>query len=562
MPKFDWSKVFLIIVVGIIAYLVLGPVVLLIIGSFTHGRPGDFSSFSLNNYVQAYDFRILELLFNSIVFATGSVVIGLSIAIIFAWLIERTNTPLRNLAYAMVISPMAIPGMLLSIAWVLLLGPNIGLFNQFLMKILGLKENPFNVFSLYGMIFVEGLKLVPTTFLLIAGAFRSMDPALEEAAAVAGANTCTITRKITLRVLMPSILVAGIYVFMTAIESFEIPGVLGIPARIFVFSSRIYFVTHGGPIPEYGVANALSMAYLSLSALLIWFYQRMTRQTERFVTITGKAYRPRLIDLGRWRYLALTFFIAYFLFAVLLPVCILIWSSLLPFYQAPSKAATHLLSLRVYKEILRSFEVQSAIKNTLILMVESAIIITGLATIIAWVVVRSKFKGRKVLDILTFLPHAMPSIIIGLALIYVYLTFDFIPIYATSWILLVAFVTRYMAFSSRTMNAGMLQIHKELEEAAQVSGVSWGKIFLKIIIPLLLPTMVGVAIWVVAHAMRELSMVLMLNSPGNTVLSVLIWTYWDGGNMSQTCALGVLLILGVMILTFTGRAIGNRFGIR
>jgi iron(III) transport system permease protein len=563
MFKFDWSKVFLILIIGLVSYLVLGPLVLLIAGSFTSGRPGDFSSFTLDHYVEAYcNPKTLEFFLNSLAFATGSMFIGLSVAILFAWLIERTNTPLRNIAYVLVISPVAIPGMLLSIAWIFLLGPRIGIFNHILMKIFGLHHAPFNIFSLYGMIFVEGLRLVPTTFLFLVGAFRSMDPALEEAAYTSGANTVTVTCRITLKVLMPSILVAGIYIFMTAIEAFEIPGILGIPSRIFVLSSRIYFATHSGGIPEYGIANSLAITYLALSIFLIWIYQRKTKHAERFATITGKAYRPKLIDLGRWRYLGLTFFIVYFVLTVLFPMAILFWASLLPFYQVPSKEALSFLSLKAYQEILNNFQIQTAVKNTLLLTVQSAFIITVLAIIVAWVVVRSKYIGRRFLDILTFLPHAIPSIVIGLALTYVYLTLKFIPIYATSWILLVALVTKYIAFSTRALNAAIIQINTELEEAAKVSGASLGKILLKIIMPLLLPTIIGVAIWVVVHAMREVSMCLMLNSPGNTVLAVLIWVYWDGGNHAIACALGVLLVLAVIFLTVIGRVLGTRYAIR
>lgn len=560
MARYDWQKLLLIAIVGFVAYLVLAPLILLLVGSFTPGRPGDYSSFSLANYILAYsDPRLPELFLNSFVFAAGSVLVALPISILFAWLIGRTNTPMRNLAYAMVIAPMAIPGLLVSVAWVLILSPNIGIVNQTLMKIFGFEQPPFNIFTIWGMIFVSGLTLVPTTFLILIGAFRSMDPAMEEAASVAGAGPITIARRITLKLMMPAILVAGIYIFMTAIEAFEIPGVIGIPARIFVFSSRIYYAVHGAARPNYGLANALAITYLALSCLLIWIYQRMTKQADKFATVSGKAYRPRLIDLGKWKYLGTAFFFLYFFLAVLLPILILIWGSLIPFYQAPSREALALISPRVYTAILGSHDVRIALQNTLTLMVAAALIIAVLATVMAWVIVRSRFWGRRLLDILTFLPHAMPSIVIGLALIYVYLTLDFIPIYATPWILLVAFVTRYIAFGTRTMNAGILQLHKELEEAAQVSGASWGRILFKIIIPLLLPTMVGVAIWVAAHVMRELSMALMLNSPGNMMISPVIWVYWDNGNTPETCALGVMLIFALLVITFIGRKVSNRY---
>jgi iron(III) transport system permease protein len=561
---FSWPGVSSLLTPGLVAlvvYLVAVPLGLLIIGGFTRGAPGDFSRLTFANYVRSYgSAALIELFYNSFVFAAGSVLLALPVAVMFAWLIERTNTPLRAVAYALVIAPVAMPGMLLSMSWVLLLSPNVGIINRATMFVLGLESAPFNIYSLGGMIFTEGLRLVPTTFLLLVGAFRAMDPSLEEAALVSGAPKFITTLRITLPIMFPAVLTAAIYVFMTAIESFEIPGVLGLRNGILVFSSRIYYATtstYGGGA-NYGEASALSSTYLVISVLLIYLYQRSTRHSERFATVTGKGYRPRLNDLGIWKYAALCFFLFYFCLAVLFPILIMFWASLIPFYQAPSQEALSVVSFSSYGDLWNDSEVAKAVKNTFWLMFGSATATTLLAAAVAWVVLRSKFPGRRLLDILTFLPHAVPSVVLALALIYVYLTFDFIPIYGTSLIILVGFVTNYLPFSTRTLSASIIQIHKELEEAGRVSGASPVTVFRKIIIPLLLPAMAGVAIWVAVHAMRELSMALMLNSSSNNVISFLIWSHWEAGDLRHASALGVVLILIMLVMTFSGRYLATR----
>jgi iron(III) transport system permease protein len=547
--------------VGLVVYLVAIPLGLLIVGGFSRGTPGDFTQLTFANYIKSYGSPALfELFYNTFVFATGSVLLALPVAVIFAWLIERTNTPWRNVAYAFVIAPVAMPGMLLSMSWVLLMSPNVGVINRTLMFVFGLETAPFNIYSLGGMIFTEGLRLVPTTFLLLVGAFRAMDPSLEEAALVSGANKLVTTLRVTLRILLPAILTATIYIFMTAIESFEIPGVLGLRNGILVFSSKIYYATtssYGGGA-NYGEASALSSTYLVISILLIYLYQRSTRRSERFATVTGKGYRPRLMDLGMWKYVALFFFVLYFCLAVLFPILIMFWASLIPFYQAPSFEALSVVSFSSYRDLLSDAEVAKAVRNTAWLMLESAGVTTLLATTIAWVVLRAKFPGRRLLDVLTFLPHAVPSVVLALALVYVYLTFDFIPIYGTSLIILVAFVTKYLPFSMRTLSAGIIQIHKELEEAARVSGALPTTVLRKIVIPLLLPTMAGVAIWVAVHAMRELSMALMLNSTSNNVISFLVWSHWEAGELRHAATLGVVLIAIMLLMAFIGRYLATR----
>jgi iron(III) transport system permease protein len=291
----------------------------------------------------------------------------LSFGVIFAWLLERTNVPCKEALYALMPVPVAVPGVLFSIGWVLLLSPQIGVINGLLRWLFDLEEAPINVYSLAGMIFLEGLHLVPVTFLMMAGAFRRMDPVLEEASAVAGGDMLRTLCSVTLKVLLPSILAAYIYVLISAMESFEIPGVIGLRAGIHVMALRIYLAASQPPT-DYGLVSTYSVLLLGISALLIYFYGKILNRAERYVTITGKAYRPKVIDLGNWKYAALGVFAGYFLLTVVLPFLILLWASLLPFYQVPSMAALARLTWENYHAVWDIPKVGLAFRNSVLMI--------------------------------------------------------------------------------------------------------------------------------------------------------------------------------------------------
>ena len=555
---------FFIFVVAVLLWLILFPLGQMIVSSFRSGHPIAPGPFTFDNYRVAYTNPLTyKMILNTLWFAGAGTAITVTIALLFAWLLERTNLPLRNLCWSLLLVPMAMPGLLFSIAYVFLLTPRSGVVNILLRGLLAhlgvdLTEGPINIYSLGGMIFLDGIRGVTTVFLIVVGAFRMMDPALEEASWAAGAKNMATLRRITLPVLKPAILAAIIYEFTSSMESFEAPLVVGLPGGVYVYSTMIYISTRE-PIPNFGLGAAFAGSYFLVAIFLSYLYQRaVLAQTERFATVTGKGYRPRVIDLGAWRYPALALFVIYFFFTVLLPLGVLIWTSLLPSYRPPSAEALSLLSWNNYRLVLSAPGVWRAAWNTILITVVTATATVALSFCISWLVVRSRIRGRFALDALTFASHAIPGIVVALSFILLYLQppFRYLGIYGTVWIVSIALVTQYLAFGSRTTNAAITQIHKELEEAGEASGASRARILWQITLPLIRPAFVAAWIWVAAHAVRAFSIPLLLSSRENRTMAVMLWQYWDeDSNQAAAAALGVLLILFLTIFTFFGRAL-------
>jgi iron(III) transport system permease protein len=540
--------------VALVAYLTVVPLALMLWFSVSSTGPGEAAgAFTLANYAEAYlNPANLPLLTNTLLFTVGSSAFGLVLGLGFAWLVERTNTPLRNFAYVVVPLTAATPGILFAIAWVLLLSPRIGVFNAIVRAVFGLELPPFDPYSLNWMIVVEGVRITPTVFLMLVGLLRGMDPALEEAAATSGAHPVNTFFRVTLPVLLPGIAGALIYVGTSLMGSFEIPAVLGMPVGVNVVSTRIWQATQRLP-RDFGLAASLASGFGLIALLAIWQYQRVLRVQQQYVTVTGKGYRPRMVNLGRWRYVGSVAISVYFVLAILAPLLILGWASLLPFYQAPSMQALRSVTLSGYTRLFTQPWFGDAVRNTAIITLLVPTVTILLSAVSSWIIVRSRFAGRKLLDALAFLPHTMPGIILAVAILWLYLTVDVPPIYGTVWIILVALSTQYLAFGTRTTNGALYQLHQELEEAAALSGASWLSTFRRITIPLLLPSLVSGWIWIAIHAMRELSVALMLSSPDSRILPVLIWDFWQNGEIDLAAASGVLLTLLVAALMVIGR---------
>ena len=542
-------------------WLIVVPLVMLLVFSFRLGTPWHPGAFTVQHYLTAYsDPQVYLMFFNTAVLAAASTTLALAIAVFFAFLTERTDTPFRNVAWGLMLIPMAVPGILFAISWVFLLSPRIGLINIWLRSLLALfgvevTEGPFNIYSLWGMIFLEGIRGVTTIFLIVVGAFRAMDPSLEDAARISGASNRTSFFRIFIPLLTPTLFAAAMYSFMTHLEALEIPIIIGFPAGIYVFPTYIYFAAQRFMPPQYGLSAALGASFLLVSILLVYGYRRVVGQAGRFATITGKGYRPRLIALGKWRYPAFGAFVLYFALTIAAPMLILLWRSLVRFYVMPSWSALGQVTLKNYWEVFAEEQIFPALMNTIIVGLATATLTMTLCLVTAWVIVRSKFKGRALLDGLTFLPHAIPGVTIGIALIYLYLNppLNALPLYGTIWIIVLGLTVGYTAFGSRAMNSAVTQIHSELEEAGKVSGASWATIMRRIILPLLLPAFVSGWIWIAAHSLRSFSVPLILSSKNSIVLSVVMWDLWNNGRAGPTAALGVLLIFGLAILTISGR---------
>jgi iron(III) transport system permease protein len=544
-----------------VAAVVGVPLVFLILGSFSNAQlPTDLSlsNLGIGNYVEVWSDPDTWLLFvNTAIYVFGATAIGLVIAASLAWLVERSNIPGKTWIYAGVPMTLAMPGMLQAMAYVLLLSPRIGLINKGL-EVIGL--GPIDVYSIGGMIFVEGLRLVPTAFLMLVPLLRSMDPSLEEAAAMSGADARSTLHNVTLKLMLPGLIAVAIYQLMSALEVFEVPGILGMPADIFVFSTKVYAIQHSSLLlPTYGQANALAMVYVVVAVATTWAYAKVIAQQERFTIVTGKGYRPRVTDLGRWRWPAVGFVSLFLLFSIVLPFLVFLYVSLLPFIQIPSLETLHGLTFQHYIKAASDKYLGIALWNTLLVVVATSTATVVVSFLISLVVVRSKFWGRRILDQLAFMPHAIPGIVFGLAFLWVFLALGkyVVDIYGSIWSIAIAFTVSYIAYGTRAMNAAILQVHKDLEEAAQVSGAPQWRTIWRIFFPILKPTVVGVWVWAMLHAVRAAAMPLILyEGPNNQLLSVLIWNLWDQGGMQEVGAIGVVIVIVLMLITVLMRRVG------
>jgi iron(III) transport system permease protein len=565
--QFSTRSAVLILTTGIISYLVLVPLIMLLYASVKSTEdklPFESTATTLANYVAVFTSpATLPIFFDTFIFTVGSLAVGLPAAILLAWLLERTAIPARAWVANLILVPMTIPSLLSAIAWIQLLDPRIGLVNVIFRGITDSSGDtgPFDIYTLTGMCFVQGLRLVPSAYLMIAASFRAMDPSLEEQSAMAGQNVARTTLRVTLPIMRPALLAALIYFIIVVIESFDIPGLLGFTARIRVLSTAIYWATHSEVgLPDYGLASALGAIILVAALVLMWIYRRLTLHQERFATVTGKGYRPRQINLGPWKAPAALFCWVYIFVAVVLPFAMLLWTSIQPFYAPPSAESLRRATLEGYVNIWQDGSVIRAVSNTLVLALVTSLATILLAFLVSWFVVRQRQTGASMANYLatvSFLPQCVPSIVIGLALIFVYVRFP-IPIYGTLWIIALAMTTRYLAFSSRATTASLIQVHGELEEASQMAGASWSRTLRRITMPLLAPAMINVFLWVAVHAMQELSMALMLYTPDTVVISTMIWSMWQNGRTADAAVLGVVLILLSALLLLGAQAIASR----
>ena len=561
VPRFDSKWLLIGVPVALVVWLALVPLVFLLWQSFlTPQTAAAPAQYTLENFRTAYlSGDNARLFFNSLQFAVGAAVLSLVVGTGLAWMNERTNTPFKTLFFALAIIPLVIPGILFTVAWIMLASPKIGVINLVLQTLFDTDAVIVNIYTMAGMIWVDGLHYSPMAFLLMTAAFRSMDPSLEEQAAMSGASVPQIARRITLRLAWPAALGSLLILFVRAIESFEVPALLGLPVGIHVYTSSIYQAIHQYP-SQIGLAAAYAVTLLLLTSLGIYVQSRLSSQGGRFATVTGKGFRPRTIDLGRWRYVTAAIFILYFVVIVLLPFLVLVWSSLQQFYSAPSWAALSRLSLDSYRAVLDYPRFADIVWNSLVLAIGSATIVMLVSAVISWIVVRTKIPGRWMLDNLASLPLVFPGLVLGLAIMICYLYLD-IGVYGTLWIMLIAYVTRFLPYGMRYNSASMLQIHKELEESAAMSGASWGMTFRRVVLPLLKPGLLAGWIYVMIVSIRELSSSILLYSPGTEVVSIMIWELWQNGQYVELSALGVMLIVALFCLVLLAQLAGKRFGI-
>ena len=515
--------------------------------------------FTLENYAIYFNAETLRLFGNSMAFGLGSAAVAFVSGTFLAWVNARTNTPFKTLFFALSLIPLVIPAILFTVSWILLASPKIGLINLALRELFATDAVFVDIYSMAGMIFTDGMHQSPLAFLLMTAAFRATDPALEESALMCGATVFQIVRRVTFKLVWPAALGTLLILFVRAVESFEVPALLGLPVGIEVYTSAIYRAVQSYP-SEVGLASAYAVALLLIASVCMYAQSRVAADTGKYATVTGKGFHPRVMNIGRWRYLTAAMFITYLLVVIALPFLVLVWCSLQKFYSAPSLSAVRNLTFDAYRAVFDYPNIGAVVWNTAVLAAAAATIVMLMTAVVAWIEVRTKLPGRWVLEALTSLPLVFPGLVLGLAIMICYLRIG-AGIYGTLWIMLIAYVTRFMPYGMRYSATSMLSLHGELEEFAAMSGASWRKTFRRIVLPLLAPGLVAGWIYIVIVSVRELSGSILLYSAGSEVVSIMIWEYWQNGQYVELSALGVMMIVALFGFVLVAQIAGRRFGI-
>jgi iron(III) transport system permease protein len=545
-PRLDpagWAMVAVAIAASVI--IVVPPVIVLLL-SFREGRPIDPSEpYSLVHYIAVFgDPFIYGVLANTLGVALVTLAVALAFGVPAAWLVERTDLKGKPIVLTLMTLGLLIPGFATAMGWLFLMHPRIGLFNALATQVFGFTNAPFNIASIVGMGWVQGLNLAPISFIMTAAVLRAIDPTLEESAQVSGAGFTEIMRRIVLPLAWPGILAAGIYIFIIGFAAFDVPAIIGWSNKIFTFST--YLVNELAPadgLPEFGPAAALSTVMIALAALLSWWYGRLQGQVHRYQVVTGKAYRPRILALGPRAVWAWAFLGVYFIFAKLLPLTVLVWAAILPYFQLPSAAAFASASLVNFRGIPWDIMLAGA-RNTTILTIATPTLTLALAIAFSWVALRSKMPGRGIFDFIAFLPHAIPNIVfsVGVLLFVIYAVQRFVPLYGTLWLLLILFVIARLSYATRMTNGTLIQVHRDLEEAATMSGVAAGTVLVRVLLPLLTPTLIYAWLWTALLTFRELTLAVLLTTRDNLTLPVVVWSFWQDGVFGKSAAITVLLM--------------------
>ena len=559
------GRIVVFALVAVLAYQVLVPLFLIVWTSLKTIRPGEPGflelRFTLANYARAYGIsEFWEASLNTLYFAGLSTFCAFFAGTFLAWVVERTNTPCAKLVGLVTLGRIIIPGVIITISWILAASPSIGLLNHLLSSLLGVPRL-LNIYSFWGMAWVQSLELTPLAFLLMSAAMQSIDPRLEEASAIAGAGTWPTFRRVTLPLILPAAAAAALLLFIQTVESFEVPLLLGGRARTAVYTTQVYFNTSRMPT-DWGLSSTYSMVLLFLSLGLLYVYFRLVRHGERYQTITGKDYRPRRIDLGGWKYLTCALSLLLVFLITGLPFFTMLYASLLPRFRPPTAEAFAAMSLVNYKTILAEggYALQPLWNSTL-LGVSAATAVMLLVAAISYFVHKTRLGGRKILDFLAFTPIALPSVVLGSAFLWLYLLVP-LPVIGTLSIIGLAYLTRYLPFGLRFVSASMVQIHRELEEAAAVAGGGWWNNFRYIYLPLLRPGLMAGWFWVMVHGYRELTISLMLARSSNRTASVIIYDLWSNGSFQQLSAFGVIMFSILIVLVATAQKISARYGIQ
>jgi iron(III) transport system permease protein len=557
LPKVSWSWIPVLLLVGILVIILAYPLGLLFLKSFAISRPGQETVWGIGGWIEAFtDANLPMAVGNTFFLAFARIIITSVFAIFFAWVVTRTDTPFKGFIEMALWLGFFLPLLPMTLGWILLLDPYNGLLNKFLTNTFGFTSALFDIYSYWGIIWCHLAFSTSVRFILITPAFKAMDAALEEAARASGSSNLGVLWRITIPILAPALLASTALGFIRSLESLEIEMVLGIPAGIYVVPTKIWDLIHWEP-PLYGRATALCSIFLVFIFLLIWLHRSVLRGRE-FTTVTGRSYMVRTFSLGRWRWATCAVCMGFIVIMILLPLATLVMGTFMEFFGNFEIEKTwtmhHWQSAFADPVFLRS------LKNTLVLGFGGALVGTLLYALISYYIVRTKFPGRATVDVLSWLPWALPGVLISLALLWAVLgSGDYIKLlYGSVGLLVLAIIIKEMPLGTQIIKASVLQISNELEEASKTAGAPWLTGFRRILLPLLKPTMVAVGIIVFISAARDIPTVIFLATNQSRTLSLLMLDYMAEANMEKAAVLGVFLVFLIFMLLIIGWFLGFR----
>jgi iron(III) transport system permease protein len=521
----------------LLAVLVIPPLVILIYGSFTTQTAGvNDAALTLGNYAQILENnRLLSGFSNSLIVATFSTLLALVVGGSMAWLVERTNAPFKTLAYITSVVSLGTPYVVYAVSWIFLLG-RVGPANDLYRMLSGSQDVLFNIHTIGGMILVQGFIWCPVVFLLMAAAFRNANAEMEEAARMSGASILETIYHISLKLALPAVMATALLVFIGNLEAFDVPALIGMPGRINVLTTDIYESIRHQP-PSLGRACAFSLTMVIVVGTLFSFYNRVARYADRYASITGKGYRPRPFDLGRGRWLGGSLILISFLMLIVLPMLALLWSALSPFPRPFRFAAFSSLTLQNFSNVIGSEDMLWLGFNTILVSAGAATASMMITFFAGWLSARRRVGGALV-NQLAMVPFVFPGIVFGVAMMQIGLRFP-IPIYGTLWLIFAAFAIRYLPLGMRYSFSGVLQIHRELEEAAAVSGATPLKMLRRIVAPLLAPAIISGWLFIFLVASKELAIAVLLAGPRSQTIAVTMLDQWANGQAGELSALGL-----------------------
>lgn len=535
-------------VITLPAILIVGLLVVVVFLSFKDGGLPD-GAFTTANYSGLFhDSQVWEVTRNTLVYVAVTLATALFFGTTLAILVERTDFGWERTINATMVLRVLIPGFFTAMGWIFLFHPRIGAINQWLMDLLGLSKAPIDIVSLGGMGFVEGLGLSAVVFIMASSSLRAMDGSLEEAARASGASAVTTLRRVTLPLMVPSLIGASLFTATIAVSSLDIPLIMGLGDRIFVFSTYLYVATHpASGVTDYGVPAAFSTFMVVIALGFSWLYTRVLRSTRKYQVVTGKGYRPVTMRLGRWRWAAWLFVAGYFLWSTILPVLMVAWMSLQPFVRVPSADAFNTISLNNFRNLDWDY-VLRGVETTIKLMLLAPTIAVAFSLAFSLVVVRSRLRFRFVYDIIAFLPQAVPQLIFAFSafIAALYWSPGSFDLYGTLALLVIVMAMLQLAFGTRMFNAGLLQIHAELEEAAAMSGASAWATFRRITLPLLRPVVTYSWLWLALLSFRDLTIPTVLGSQDTLTLSTVSWTLYSTGQVGGSSAVTILMVAAML----------------